>query len=118
MHRFIASKGRTLQASAHHPGSQQQQQRVIGASASGTGGGMPLARFASHQNLCFSSSSGDYLQSAAAAASADASTGFPASGRRTGSPAGGLPRKKGSVSAESKIQEEMREMRAREQELK
>ena len=79
---------------------------------------MPLARFASHQNLCFSSSSGDYLQSAAAA-SADASTGFPASGRRTGSPAAGLlPRKKGSVSAESKIQEEMREMRAREQELK
>ena len=121
MHRFINSKGRSV------------------ASANGAATASGLSRFASHQNLCFNASTNDY-QSLAGVGERQATASACASDRDNGtmdlsssssskqllssvSPSvlavvsSGRSRK-GSISAESKIQQELREMRAREEELR
>lgn len=72
-----------------------------------------LSRFASHQNLCFNASTNDY-QALDSSQNAMNGTTTPV----TNAVIGGQRVRKGSISAESKIQEELREMRAREEELK
>lgn len=86
MHRFISSKGKSTGPC--------------------NGSNLLANRFASHQNLCFNSSTNDYtiheLKPPKLAKQFVAANGT----------------RRGSISAETKIQEELKEMKAREEELR
>ena len=98
MHKFINSKGKTLAAKSN------------------------LNRFASHQNLCFNSNTNDYsLQMIGSTASCNENRGI-IRASDTPSIISMAPNfkavRKGTTPAETKIQAEMREMKAREEELR
>lgn len=94
MHKFIKSKGKTV---------------------------TNLSRFASHQNLCFNSNTNDYsLQVLSSTGGSNEHRGIIGA---SDAPSVTMPStlkavRKGTTPAESKIQAEMREMKAREEELR